>query len=55
MTCQQVYEEFAPFQFLAYWFELWEDYEQLLGPIAQLDPEQYSSFTGKLVKLIAKH
>lgn len=44
----QVYEEFAPHQFLAYWFELWQEYQQLLGPIAELDAAHYSSFTGRI-------
>ena len=26
------YARYAPFQFLAYWFELWEDYQALRGP-----------------------
>jgi 3-methyladenine DNA glycosylase/8-oxoguanine DNA glycosylase len=25
------YDQYAPFQFLAYWYELWRDYEQKLG------------------------
>lgn len=43
---QQHYASAAPFQFLAYWRELWEGYESLAGPIRLLDPALYKIFTG---------
>ena len=43
----QLYEEYAPYQFLAYWYELWHAYEQLLGPFRELKPDDYKSFTGR--------
>lgn len=42
----QVYAEYAPYQFLAYWHELWRDYETLVGPFAELDPQCYALLTG---------
>lgn len=50
--CMQVYGAYAPFQFLAYWFELWKAYESLCGPITTLDPSLYHSFTGKPALLL---
>ena len=43
----QVYGRYAPFQFLAYWHELWRDYEDLVGPFQQLSPEHYHLLTGQ--------
>ena len=43
----QLYEEYAPYQFLAYWYELWHAYERLLGPFRELKPDEYKSFTGE--------
>ena len=31
------YGQYAPFQFLAYWFELWEDYQRRYGPAWRWD------------------
>jgi len=42
-----VYAKYAPYQFLAYWHELWREYESLVGPFAQVDPECYHLLTGK--------
>lgn len=43
----QLYKEYAPYQFLAYWHELWHSYEQLQGPFSELTPDKYKSFTGE--------
>jgi len=43
-----VYAKYAPYQFLAYWHELWREYESLVGPFAHVDPECYHLLTGKL-------
>ncbi|KAL3159278.1 hypothetical protein ABBQ32_011240 [Trebouxia sp. C0010 RCD-2024] len=43
---QQVYAKYAPYQFLAYWHELWRDYEALVGPFADVDPQNYPLLTG---------
>lgn len=42
----QVYAKYAPYQFLAYWRELWRDYEQLVGPFHLLSPDAYHLLTG---------
>ena len=42
----QIYSVYAPYQFLAYWHEMWRDYEKLLGPFQDLHPDEYKSFTG---------
>lgn len=40
------YEDFRPHRFLAYWFELWRDYEQQRGDAWRWDPQAVgSSFT----------
>lgn len=45
----QLYKSFAPYQFLAYWHELWRGYEQLQGPFSKLSPDKYRNFTGDTV------
>lgn len=45
-VARQVYARYAPYQFLAYWHELWRDYESLVGPFASLDPQCYPLLTG---------
>ena len=45
-VARQVYARYAPYQFLAYWHELWRDYESLVGPFASLDPQCYPLITG---------
>lgn len=42
----QVYDRFAPYQFLVYWYELRKDYENLFGPLTHMDPEDYARATG---------
>lgn len=42
----EVYARFAPFQFLAYWFELWGCYEKKFGQLSCMDPKDYGLITG---------
>ncbi|DBA94148.1 TPA: hypothetical protein ACH3X1_001786 [Trebouxia sp. C0004] len=51
---QQVYAKYAPYQFLAYWHELWREYESLVGSFAQVDPECYPLLTGHNMRRAAK-
>jgi len=45
------YERYAPFQFLAYWFELWEDYQARCGPAWGWDRETTGAcFTASQLK-----
>ncbi len=37
-SIRQYYRPWQPFQFLAYWFELWQDYTHRHGPADQWDP-----------------
>ncbi|KAK9862094.1 hypothetical protein WJX84_009298 [Apatococcus fuscideae] len=43
---QQAYAAFAPYQFLAYWHELWMDYEARFGSFANMKAEDYALITG---------
>ena len=38
---QRHYDRFAPYQFLAYWFELWRGYERRFGPAITWDPIEH--------------
>lgn len=40
------YEPYAPYQFLAYWWELWGEYEKLFGPLSRMPREGYRRITG---------
>jgi 3-methyladenine DNA glycosylase/8-oxoguanine DNA glycosylase len=45
------YAKYAPYQFLAYWFELWQFYEGLKGPAEKWRVEhEGASFTAALMK-----
>ncbi len=46
MYIGQVYEKYAPYQFLVYWFELRQGYEDLFGSLADMDPDDYAKATG---------
>ena len=46
-----MYAKYAPYQFLAYWHELWREYEALVGPFEHLAPESYARLTGQTVSL----
>lgn len=46
LSACQVYARYAPYQFLAYWHELWRDYEALVGPFAEVAPHCYPLLTG---------
>ena len=48
---EQHYGRYAPFQFLAYWFELWEDYQARFGPAWGWDRETTGTqFTAAVLK-----
>ena len=49
-----MYAKYAPYQFLAYWHELWRDYESLVGPFAEVHPDCYALLTG-IVSLLHLH
>ncbi|CAL1379585.1 unnamed protein product [Linum trigynum] len=40
------YEQYAPFQSLAYWSDLFEDYEETLGKLSELPKSEYGRVTG---------
>ncbi|TVU37437.1 hypothetical protein EJB05_10751, partial [Eragrostis curvula] len=46
----KLYGKYAPFQFLAYWFELWGFYDKQFGKISDMDPFDYGLFTASKLK-----
>ncbi|KAM3383687.1 hypothetical protein ACQJBY_008388 [Aegilops geniculata] len=50
MELDKIYGEYAPFQFLAYWFELWGFYDKQFGKITEMDPSTYRLFTASALK-----
>lgn len=46
----KIYGKYAPFQFLAYWFELWGFYDKQFGKITEMDPSKYGLFTASNLK-----
>ena len=44
------YGRYAPYPFLAYWFELWEDYQRRVGPAWSWDDAAAGSFTASQMK-----
>jgi 3-methyladenine DNA glycosylase/8-oxoguanine DNA glycosylase len=45
-AAQRVYAAYAPYQFLAYWFEIRQDYDALFGSLVDMDPADYAKATG---------
>ncbi|KAL6841841.1 hypothetical protein ACP4OV_028353 [Aristida adscensionis] len=46
----KIYGKYAPFEFLAYWFELWSFYDKQFGKISDMDPSNYRLFTANHLK-----
>ncbi|KAL6657444.1 hypothetical protein ACP70R_005224 [Stipagrostis hirtigluma subsp. patula] len=46
----KIYGNYAPFQFLAYWFELWSFYDKQFGKISDMEPSNYRLFTASHLK-----
>lgn len=46
----KIYDKYAPFQFLAYWFELWGFYDKQFGKISDMEPSNYGLFTASHLK-----
>ncbi|OEL22599.1 hypothetical protein BAE44_0016382 [Dichanthelium oligosanthes] len=46
----KIYGKYAPFQFLAYWFELWGFYDKQFGKISDMEPSNYRLFTASHLK-----
>lgn len=44
-SAERYYARFAPFQFLAYWFELWGDYESRFGKAHHWTEDVHARFT----------
>ncbi|KAG1331810.1 N-glycosylase/DNA lyase [Cocos nucifera] len=47
---ESIYGKYAPFQFLAYWFELWDDYEKIFGKTSEMLPSDYRLITSTNIK-----
>lgn len=45
-----IYGKYAPFQFLAYWCELWGFYNKQFGKISDMEPINYRLFTASKLK-----
>ncbi|XVE52225.1 hypothetical protein DITRI_Ditri02bG0106000 [Diplodiscus trichospermus] len=45
-----IYAKYAPFQFLAYWAELWHFYEQRFGKLSELPVSHYKLITASNMK-----
>ncbi|KAM0831570.1 hypothetical protein ACQ4PT_065446 [Festuca glaucescens] len=55
MELHNIYGKYAPFQFLAYWFELWGFYDKQFGKISEMDPSKYGLFTASYLKKAASN
>ncbi|KAG7595353.1 HhH-GPD domain [Arabidopsis thaliana x Arabidopsis arenosa] len=45
-AAKSIYDRFSPFQSLAYWFDLIQDYETKLGKLSKLSRTDYNSVSG---------
>ncbi|TKY53817.1 hypothetical protein E2542_SST25360 [Spatholobus suberectus] len=45
-TIEEIYKKYAPFQCIAYWFELLQSYEINHGKLSELDESDYRRITG---------
>ena len=48
----QVYKQYHPYQYLAYWYEMRRTYEDLFGCLTEMDPQDYARATGGLLPLL---
>eukprot|EP00891_Asterochloris_glomerata_P003845 jgi/Astpho2/3845/Aster-x0598 len=52
---QKLYSQYAPYEYMAYWFEIWQSYEALIGCSFELaDPSLYGRCTGTNMRKQAK-
>eukprot|EP00898_Chlorokybus_atmophyticus_P005488 jgi/Chlat1/5940/Chrsp4S06268 len=49
-VANETYAPYAPYQFLAFWFEIWESYEAIFGSTTHMKPETYRMLTGANMK-----
>ena len=47
-AAQKTYQPYHPYEFLAYWFEIRQDYDALFGSLVDMDPADYAKATGTL-------
>ncbi|KAJ3683817.1 hypothetical protein LUZ60_014044 [Juncus effusus] len=45
-----IYGKYAPYQFLAYWYELWDYYEETFGKTGEMSPSDYQLITATNMK-----
>ncbi|GMI91882.1 hypothetical protein HRI_002857500 [Hibiscus trionum] len=48
---EHIYAKYAPFQFLAYWAELWHFYEQRFGKLSEMPVSDYKLITASNMKM----
>lgn len=47
---EMIYGNYAPFQFLAYWWEVWEFYNEKFGKLSEMPPSDYKVITASNMK-----
>ncbi|KAJ0977540.1 hypothetical protein J5N97_013014 [Dioscorea zingiberensis] len=47
---EKIYGAYAPYQFLAYWSELWNDYQERFGKLSEMPPSDYQVITANNMK-----
>lgn len=47
---ENIYGKYAPFQFLAYWYEVWQFYEKRFGNTSEMAPASYKLITAANMK-----
>lgn len=50
----KIYGKFAPFQFLAYWSEIWKFYEERFGKLSEMNPSDYKLITASNMRIKQK-
>lgn len=51
MIAESIYGKYAPFQFLAYWSELWHFYEKRFGKLSEMPYSDYKLITASNMKI----
>ncbi|XP_024545132.1 uncharacterized protein LOC9645043 isoform X1 [Selaginella moellendorffii] len=47
-----VYEKYKPYEFLAYWWEIWRSYEQRFGDLTRMSASEFHQITGVNMKTL---
>ncbi|KAK1581844.1 hypothetical protein Q3G72_009593 [Acer saccharum] len=55
LDVERIYRKYKPYQFLAYWSELWQFYEQRFGKLIEMPYANYKLITASNMRTDGSH